>query len=335
MSVLVVENGVIDDRPASRIPYFANINVDNYYPITSGPEPYMHNKTWGVHVGNVVGGSSVVNGMQFDRGADADYDAWEQLGSPGWGYEGLAKYFKKSTHFDGPSEATRQRLNITYDGSAYGNGPVKVSVPSFQCDDYKNIMGSFLAEDIPQTAEGFSRPLGTFWTPNTIDASTKERCHARFAYYDPVKARTNLHLLTNTHVDEISFESGKKLVARGVKITKNRDKSTSSLYARKEVILAAGGVSTPHLLMLSGIGPKDVLSSASIAVKKDLPAVESNFQDHQALYMRYQLSNQSIPNPDMLVGTAVIKCSTPPLPLNILATERAPGHSVEATQLRS
>ncbi|KAL1599097.1 hypothetical protein SLS59_006549 [Nothophoma quercina] len=221
VSVLVIENGVIDNRPASRVPYFANINVDNYYPITSGPEPFMHNKIWGVHVRNVVGGGSVVNGMQFDRGADADYDAWEQLGSPGWGYSGLAKYFKKSTHFDGPSEATRERLNITYDAGAYGNGPVKASIPSFQYDDYKNIMGSFLAEDLPHTVEGFSRPLGTFWTPNTIDNSTKERCHARFAYYDPVRGRPNLHLLTNTHVDEILFKSSRKLTAHGVRFTNN------------------------------------------------------------------------------------------------------------------
>ena len=303
--MLVIENGVIDNRPASRVPYFANINVDNYYPITSGPEPFMHNKIWGVHVGNVVGGGSVVNGMQFDRGADADYDAWEQLGSPGWGYSGLAKYFKKSTHFDGPSEATRERLNITYDAGAYGNGPVKVSIPSFQYDDYKNIMGSFLAEDLPHTVEGFSRPLGTFWTPNTIDNSTKERCHARFAYYDPVRGRPNLHLLTNTHVDEILFKSSRKLTAHGVRFTNNVNAAAQSVYATREVILAAGGVFTPHLLMLSGVGPRDVLSAANVSVKKDLEAVGSNFQDHQALYMRYQLSNQSIPNPDMLVGTAV------------------------------
>ena len=114
MSVLVIENGAIDDRPATSIPYFANINVDNYYDIISAPEPFMENKTWNVHVGNVVGGGSVVNGMQWDRGTDSDYDSWEQLGNPGWGYAGLQKYFKKSTKFDAPSDAVQKHFNITY-----------------------------------------------------------------------------------------------------------------------------------------------------------------------------------------------------------------------------
>jgi choline dehydrogenase-like flavoprotein len=73
----------------------------------------MYNKAWGGHVGNVVGGGSVVNGIQFDRSSDAIYDAYQQLGSPEWGQKGLAKYFKKSTHSDGPSEAVRERLGIT------------------------------------------------------------------------------------------------------------------------------------------------------------------------------------------------------------------------------
>ncbi|KAF1832845.1 choline dehydrogenase [Decorospora gaudefroyi] len=273
----------MDDRPATSIPYFANINVDNYYSITSAPEPFMHNKTWMVNVGNVVGGGSVVNGMQWDRGSDADYNAGEQLGNPGWGYKGLAKYFKKSTHFEAPSESVRKHFNMTFDASAYGSGPLKVSIPSYQYEDYTNIMGSFVSRtDIAHAQEGFARPIGTFWTPNSIDNSTKQRCHARRAYYDPVQTRSNLHLLTNTHVDEVLFQKGKKLVASGV-------------------ILAAGGVFTPNLLMLSGIGPKDQLSAPKIKVRKDLPAVGSNFQDHQALYMRFKLSNQSIANPDMLV----------------------------------
>jgi choline dehydrogenase-like flavoprotein len=186
----------------------------------------------------------------------------------------------------------------------YGDGPLKVSIPTYQYEDYTNIMGSFVSRnDIPHSIEGFAKPLGTFWTPNSIDNSTKERCHARKAYYDPVSSRPNLRLLTNTHVDEIIFKQGEEVAANGVKITSNIDGIQTSIYAAKEVILAAGGVFTPQLLMLSGIGPRDVLSSANINVRKELPAVGSNFQDHQALYMRFNLSDQSIPNPDMLVTT--------------------------------
>ena len=158
-------------------------------------------------------------------------------------------------------------------------------------------------DDIPHSNEGFSRAIGTFWTPNSVDNSTKERSHARRAYYDPVQTRANLHLMTNTHVDEILFEEGNKLTAKGVWCSSNVDGATSSVHATKEVILAAGGVFTPHLLMLSGIGPQDTLTAANISVKKDLPAVGSNFQDHPALYMNFDLSNKSIPNLDMLVTT--------------------------------
>jgi choline dehydrogenase-like flavoprotein len=186
----------------------------------------------------------------------------------------------------------------------YGNGPLKVSIPSYQYEDYTSIMSSFVArDDIPHSLEGFARPIGTFWTPNSIDNSTKERCHARKAYYDPISSRRNLHLLTNTHVDEVIFRQAENLVASGVKLTSNADGTKASVHAAKEVILAAGGVFTPHLLLLSGIGPRDVLTNANISVRKELPAVGSNFQDHQALYMRFNLSNQSIPNPDMLVTT--------------------------------
>jgi choline dehydrogenase-like flavoprotein len=118
VSVLVIENGPIDNRPNVFVPYLAAANMDNYYDVTSAPEPFMQNTTWGVHVGNVVGGGTVVNGMQFDRGSDADYDAWEQLGNKGWGYKGLRKYFKKSTHFQGPSATMQERFNITYDAEA-------------------------------------------------------------------------------------------------------------------------------------------------------------------------------------------------------------------------
>jgi choline dehydrogenase-like flavoprotein len=316
VSVLVIENGQVDDSSIVTIPYFTQfLNTKSLYPITSAPEPHMRNRTYGVRVGNVVGGGSVVNGMQFDRGSDADYDAWEALGNVGWGWKGLEPYFKKAFAFTPPGEDTRKAIGITYDESAYGSndGPLKVSIPSYQYPDYKDIFDSWREEDIPLPKEGFASPIGAFWTPNSIDNATASRSDARVTYYEPVKGRSNLKLLMNTHVDEIIFASNKsidgKLMAKGFKITSKNDGSTTSVFASREVILSAGGVFTPHLLMISGIGPKDVLDTAKIPVKVNLPAVGSNFQDHVPAYMAFNLSNLAWPNMDTLATNSSFNAS--------------------------
>lgn len=253
-----------------------------------------------VDVGNVVGGGSVVNGMQWDRGADADYDAWERLGNEGWGFAGLAPYFKKSTHFTPPSETSRKEFNITYDTSAYGDGPVQVAISSYQLPDQDPIYNSWREEDVPMREEGFANPVGVYWTPNSMDNKTATRSHSRKAYYDPVSSRPNLRLMAGTKVTEILFSNSSRLTAKGVKIQSRDDLSTAEVYANSEVILAAGGVFTPHLLMVSGIGPQDVIEAAGVPVKRDMPGVGSNFQDHVPLYMVFNLSNTAFPDPNSL-----------------------------------
>lgn len=95
--MLVIENGPIDIGPAASVPYMATIlNTGDMYNITSAPEPYLGNLTFPVTVGNVVGGGTIVNGMAINRGADADYDAWEQLGNDGWGWTGLEPASRKA-----------------------------------------------------------------------------------------------------------------------------------------------------------------------------------------------------------------------------------------------
>ncbi|KAH8671782.1 choline dehydrogenase-like protein [Tricladium varicosporioides] len=306
-SVLVIEDGLIDNSPATSVPYLAAVaSTANRYSMNGAKEPFMLNHSYPVLVGDVVGGGSVINGMLWDRGSNADYDAWEELGNEGWGWEGMKKYFIKSTNLTVPSESSRKEYNITYDISAYGNkGPVQVSIPSYQWPDIKKIFNSFRLENIPMPQEGFSDPIGAFWCPNDIDNATATRSHARIAYYDPVQNRTNLKLLTGTRVNRVLIENSYGgLEAKGVQMVSKADGSVAEVYARKEVILAAGGVFTPHLLMLSGIGPKAVLAAANITVKKDTPAVGSNFQDHPALTMLYNLSNQSFPNLNLYTTNA-------------------------------
>ena len=96
VSVLVVEYGDFDDSLNAALPYYSkNMQFDNLFYFTSVPQVGLANRTAGLAVGATVGGGSTVNGMAWDRGSKADYDAWEELGNPGWGWEGILHYFRK------------------------------------------------------------------------------------------------------------------------------------------------------------------------------------------------------------------------------------------------
>ncbi|KAA8624046.1 hypothetical protein SMACR_07654 [Sordaria macrospora] len=305
VSVLVIERGSFDDKPEAIVPYYANgLDLDVLISPTSAPNPQLNNDTFSVAVPAVVGGGSVVNGMGYLRGSKEDYDAWEALGNPGWGWDDLLPYFRKSTTFTPPTPDAVNEFNITWDHTAYDNGPLHVHIPSFQYPDINTIWDAFRSQDdIPVRAdENAGNGPGAYWLPSTIDGCDMTRSTARKAYYDPVNAtRPNLHLLTGHTARQILFtESGPSLTANGVRIICRANNSTRQVYARKEVILAAGAIQTPQLLQVSGIGPSSVLKAARIRVKKDLPAVGTNLQDHATTILIFSLTNQSFPNPDSL-----------------------------------
>ncbi|KAF1362267.1 FAD/NAD(P)-binding domain-containing protein, partial [Lizonia empirigonia] len=183
--------------------------------------------------------------MAFDRASAADYNAWERLGNPGWGWDGLLPYFKKSTTFT-PPKLTGKDFNITYNASFYGiDGPIQASFPNFEFPDVKVMWDAFRAENYPTPKEHASGDaVGATWIPTALDPKTQTRSDARRTYYDSVRNRTNLELLTGVEA--------------------NTDKTVSKVYARREVILAAGSVFTPKILQLSGIGPAEVLEAAGV-----------------------------------------------------------------------
>ncbi|KAJ4345054.1 hypothetical protein N0V95_005963 [Ascochyta clinopodiicola] len=299
-SVLVIENGYIDDDVTTQIPSFANTaNTRLMYNIPSAPDA----NTGGSHpvwVGNVVGGGSVVNGMAFDRASAADYDAWEALGNPGWNWNNLLGYFKKSTTLTPPTSSNVKEFGITYDASGYGNGPVQASFPNFEYPDMTAIWASWKAAGVPLPQEhALGGATGAYWTPSSLQPTTQTRSHARNAYYDPVKSRSNLVLLTGNTVNEIIFTPRvlDRYTAKGVQYKSRVDGSVRQVYARREVILAAGAVFTPQLLQLSGIGPENILKTAGVKVKKSMPAVGANMQDHPNAQMLYELQNMAFPNP--------------------------------------
>jgi choline dehydrogenase-like flavoprotein len=299
-TVLVLEHGQINDDISTKVPSFANsVNSRLMYDLNSAPDANTGGKTYPVYVGNVVGGGSVVNGMAFDRASAADYDAWELLGNTGWNWDSLLPYFKKSTTFTPPLASNVQDFGITYDASYYGtNGPIQASYPNFEYDDMKKIWAAFKAAGIPLPREhAAGLAVGAFWTPTALQPETQTRSSAKNAYFDPIKSRSNLILSTGKKVTEILFEqsfmSWGPPKANGVQYTSNNGGSIGKVYAKREVILAAGSVFTPQLLQLSGIGPRDILNAAGIRVKKDLSSVGANMQDHPNANLVFDLRNMA------------------------------------------
>lgn len=305
-TVLVVENGYLDKNYKTDVPYATTVaNPADMWNITSAPETWLNNETFVVYVGSVVGGGSIINGMACTRGSAGDYDAWEQLGNPGWGWDGLFPYFLKSTNYTPPLPEIAEEYGVTWNRSVWGDdGPVQVGHASTFFPDTKVVRASWFASGARNLTDGGDGDsMGLTWMPTDVDTRTGTRSSARAAYYEPYATRPNLHLLTGHRVTEILLD-GPELEASGVIIQSREDNSSFKVFAGKEVVLAAGAIFTPHLLQLSGLGPKDVLEAANITVKKDVPAVGSNFQDHPVIYMAYNISNQSFPNPQSIAKNA-------------------------------
>ncbi|KAH7066396.1 choline dehydrogenase-like protein [Paraphoma chrysanthemicola] len=314
-SILVIESGESVDNDGTMIPYKANDFTASagllWNGITSKPEPGLGNGTFGVLVAKVLGGGSVINGMVYDRGSAADYDAWEALGNKGWGWSGLEPYFKKGTTFQPPSEKIAKDFNITWDPNTYGKGPLTVSITDTQYADIKDYWAAWKATGVHVPLDGNNgEAYGPSWYANTMDKTTGRRAHARYAYIDPITARKNLRILTKTTAQKIVFDDKKRpTMARGVEITDDATGKTSTVYAKKEVILAAGAIQTPKLLQLSGVGPKSVLKAAGVKVRVELDAVGSNFQDHPYATVIFNTTTNTFPNQNSLATNATFNAT--------------------------
>ncbi|KAH8148810.1 uncharacterized protein LAJ45_07153 [Morchella importuna] len=297
-TVLVIESGNLDDQEDSvLVPGLAGGTGKKYmYNMTCEPQPGINNRTYSFLAAHVVGGGTVVNGQAFDRGSRGDYDLWEALGNQGWGWEGLLPYFKKSETFTPSPPEIVKEWGIEYDRSAHGfKGPVMSSMPTYYYPAMKFVFKAWKQLGIPYSRDGTNgNALGAFYFSNSVDPVTRTRSYARTAHYEPVKGRPNLHLLTGQTVTKLVIE-GKK--ASAVKFASSPTASTTTISAKKEIILAAGSGHTPQILQLSGIGPKTLLKSLGIPVVVDLPGVGANFQDHPSYYTAGLFTNDMNPSP--------------------------------------
>uniref|UniRef100_A0A8D9ALF9 Glucose dehydrogenase [FAD, quinone] n=2 Tax=Cacopsylla melanoneura TaxID=428564 RepID=A0A8D9ALF9_9HEMI len=217
--------------------------------------------------GKGLGGSSVLNYMIYTRGTPRDYDRWAAMGNPGWSYNEVYPYFLKIENMTIP-ELKNSPHHSTKGYVPVGYNPYKSEVVEAFLESSKYVNQSKIDYNQPENYLGFSR----------IQATTRngKRVSSYHAYIEPVRSRPNLHISLNSQVTRVLIASETKTVY-GVEFVKNGKKRI--VFARKEVILSAGAINTPQILMHSGIGPHDHLKSLGIKVEKSLPVGE-NLQDH-------------------------------------------------------
>ncbi|XP_058821940.1 glucose dehydrogenase [FAD, quinone] isoform X3 [Topomyia yanbarensis] len=231
--------------------------------------------------GKMLGGCSSNNAMLYVRGNSRDYDRWEELGNPTWGWKNVLRYFKKSED--------NGAYHIQQEKSAFHGkgGPQKVN--SFMSNDMTKILITEAAAEL-----GYSEIMdinsdefiGYCVLQGTI--LDGKRYSTAKGFLNTIKDRTNLHIIKNAHVTKVNVENG---VTTGVTFDIGENKNIVA-EVKKEVILSAGAINTPQLLQLSGIGPKDELEKLDIPLVKNSPFVGENLQDHVIvpLYLTFHKS---------------------------------------------
>jgi choline dehydrogenase len=273
--VLLLETGGSDKSIFIQMPTALSIPMNTKkfaWQFETEPEPYLDNRRMHCPRGKVLGGSSSINGMVYVRGHARDFDEWESGGASGWSYRNVLPYFKKME--DWAFGGDDYRGDKGPQGVNNGNNMQNPLYQAFV--DAGTDAGYFATDDYNGAQqEGFG--------PMHMTVKNGRRWSTANAYLRPAMGRPNLTVVTHALVHKVLLE-GKN--ATGVRYEQGG--KTVAVTARKEVILSAGSIGSPHLLQLSGIGNRKVLEQAGISVNHELPGVGGNLQDHLEFYFQYR-----------------------------------------------
>ena len=266
VSVALIEAGGEDRYPWIHIPvgYFKTMgNPKTDWCYRTQPDPGLNGRLINWPRGKVLGGSSSINGLLYVRGQPQDFDHWRQLGNAGWSWEDVLPLFRRAENWEGtqsPERGVGGPLNVSENKvdrdiiDAWVDAAAQAGYR--RTDDYNR-------ED--QEGVGFFQ----------MTMKNGMRCSAAAAYLKPIRSRENLHIITHAHTDKIEFD-GKRATAVLARV---RGKS-QRIKAGREIILSAGSIGSPQLLMLSGIGDQNDLGKHGITATHHLPGVGQNLQDH-------------------------------------------------------
>ncbi|MEH2373674.1 GMC family oxidoreductase [Nostoc sp.] len=272
-TVLLLEAGNPDTKPEIQIPAkcisLLGSEVDWAY--FSEPEPYLNDRKIFCPRGKVLGGSSSINFMIYLRGNHHDYDYWQSLGNPGWSYQNVLPYFKKSEH--------QQRGASEYHGV---DGELSVTDLIAPAVVSQRFVDAAIAMGYPNNPDsnGMQQSGAGLYQLTIKDG---KRHSAAAAFLLPILERPNLTVMTRALVTRLLFEG-----TRTVGVEYLHEGTLHQVRVNQEVILSAGAFDSPKLLMLSGIGNAEHLQALGIPVVVELPGVGQNLQDHPVVPVVHQ-----------------------------------------------
>lgn len=266
VSVLLLEAGGPDRGLMVRIPaaldYALHDDKYNWYYHTD-PEPHMNGRRVYCPRGKVLGGSSSINGMMFIRGNALDFDGWAGNDLPEWSYAHCLPYFKKMENYE--------RGGNDYRGD---DGPLHVSASRLEQPLDQAFLEAALQAGYPYREDtNGSEQEGFGITDRTIHNG--RRWSTANAYLHPAQHRVNLTVTTGALTERVLFD-GK----RAIGVDYSAGGETKKVYANREVILSAGSINSPQLLLLSGVGDGDHLAEHGVPLVQHIPGVGRNLQDH-------------------------------------------------------
>jgi choline dehydrogenase len=284
-TVCLLEAGPPDDNVFLHIPagvYKVSSNPKYAWQFETAPSPGTANRSIPMPQGKTLGGSTAINGMNYNRGHQEDFDGWASRGNRGWGYADVLPYFKR----------TEQRIgacDIRYRG-------IDGMLPITDCDWQHPLCDAFITAaqnlGLPDNPDynGASQAGVGYYQSYIKDGW---RVSAARAFLRPIAKEQNLDIRTRSQATAILFD-GKRAI--GVRYAQGPGHVTRDVTARREVILCAGAVNTPKLLQISGVGPAKLLADLGVPVVIHLPGVGANLQDHYMVHLVVRVKGTSTIN---------------------------------------
>ncbi|MCY4261200.1 MAG: GMC family oxidoreductase N-terminal domain-containing protein [Rhodobacteraceae bacterium] len=267
LRVLLLEAGGRDRNPWIHIPvgYFKTMhNPALDWCFRTEPDPGLNGRSLDWPRGKVLGGSSSINGLLYVRGQPEDYDRWRQMGNTGWSWDNLLPLFRDAETFAGGADA--------YRGDEGPLGVIENPVRREITEAWKQAALAAGYRTNPDYNGVRQEGIGDY----QITSRNGRRCSAAVAFLNPARKRSNLHIRTGVLVRRLLFE-GRRATGLEIRTAAGR---IETVQATREIVLSAGAIGTPHILMHSGIGDPEHLTGLGIPMTTALPGVGQNLQDH-------------------------------------------------------